>query len=350
MLRIWKLSGLGIILVLGALGNGGASGLAQSCTVTLSPPSSLLQAVENASPGAVICFGAGLWREGIIPIKKPLTLRGSGRDQTRLQASLQTEIKRDQELSLVIEALTLERPPGDGLLLLGRARATLTAVTIFRAGDDGIDLNHQAQAALRDVQILESRDAGLELWDQSRLEMQQSAIAGNFTGVELWDEAQARLGPETQIRGNYGRGVFLDDKAQLQLTGAIISENSWVGISVRDEARVTLENTQVQRNRLDGIFLFDKAQAVLMRTNIVGNGTAELCRQRETLCNGVTLQGEAQLEARDSQIRENTDWGVAGMLKRCGYEEDNFKGRVGVSNTLVSGNNRAGNHSGETCY
>lgn len=347
MRRIGKLCGLGVIVTLLALG--GSGGLAQSCSVTLSPTSSLLQAIENAPQGAVICLGAGLWREGIISLKKSLTLRGSGRDQTRVHASLRTEIKRDQELVLVVEALTLERPPGDGLELFGRARAALTAVTIFRAGDDGIDLNHQAQAALREVQILESGDAGLELWDQSRLEMSQGVITGNSNGVELWDEAQARIGPDTQIRANYGRGVFLDDKAQLQLVGVVIAENSWAGISVRDEARITLENTQVQRNRLDGVFLFDKAQAVLTRTHIIGNGTAELCRQRETLCTGVTLQGEAQLEARDSQIRENTDWGIAGVLKRCGYEEDDFKGRVSVSNTAVSGNNRAGNHSGETC-
>lgn len=349
-MRVLKLLWIGAILTVVAVGSSGPSGLAQGCSVTLSSTSSLLQAIENASPGAVICLGAGLWREGVLTLTKSLTLRGSGRDQTRLQASLHTEIKRDQELSLTIEALTLERPPGDGLLLFGRARAALTAVTILRAGDDGIDLNQQAQATLRDVQVLESGDAGVELWGQSRLEMQQGVISGNSNGVELFSEAQARIGPDVQIRANYRRGVFVDDKAQLQLVGAIISENSWAGIAVHYEARATLENTQVQRNRLDGIFLFDKAQLVLLRTAIVGNGTAELCRQKEALCTGVTLQDEAQLEARDSQIRENTDWGIAGVLRRCGYEEDDFKGRVSVSNTVVSGNNRAGNHSGETCY
>ncbi len=140
-----KAFGVGAALAFLALttGNSGPNGFAQSCTVTLSPSSSLLQAIESVPSGAVICLGTGLWREGVIPIKKSLTLRGAGRDQTRVRASLQMEIKRDQELSLVVEALTLERPPGDGLELFGRARAALTAVTIFRAGDDGIDLNHQ---------------------------------------------------------------------------------------------------------------------------------------------------------------------------------------------------------------
>jgi len=348
-MRVYKFVGLSLTLAILALIAGSKEPLAQSCTVHLSPGSSLLEAIESAPSGAVICLGAGLWREGIIPLKKSLTLRGSGREQTRLQASLWTNIKRDEELSLVVEALTLERPPGDGVLLLGRARATFTGVTIFMAGDDGIDLNHEAQAILRDVHILNSGDAGLEVWDKSRLEVQQGAITGNFNGVELFDEAQARVSG-TQILTNYRRGVLVDDKAQLYAVGAVVAENAWVGLAVREEARLTLEGAQVQRNRLDGLFVFDKATALLVRTAILGNGTAELCRQKETLCNGITLQGAAQLEARDSQIRENADWGIAGMLKKCGYEEDDFKGRASLSGTAISNNNRTGTQSGETCY
>jgi hypothetical protein len=348
-MRVCKFVGLSLILTVLTLTAGSKEPLAQSCTVTLSPGSSLLEAIESAPSGAVICLGAGLWREGIIPLKKPLTLRGSGREQTRLQASLRTNIKRDEELSLAVEALTLERPQGDGLLLVGRARATLTGVTIFMASDDGLDLNHEAQATLRDVHILNSRDAGLELWDKSRLEVQQGAITGNFDGVELFDEAQARVSG-TQILANHGRGALVDDKGQLHVVGAVVAENAWVGLTGREEARLTLEGAQVQRNRLDGLFVLDKATALLVRTAILGNGAAELCRQKETLCNGITLQGEAQVEARDSQIRENADWGIAGMLKKCGYEEDDFKGRVSLSGTAISNNNRTGTQSGETCY
>jgi hypothetical protein len=80
---IGQLVGLGAALVLVALavGNQEQSGWAQDCTIIVSPGRSINQAINNASPGAVICLRAGTWNEAIL-ISKPVTIIGAGQDST----------------------------------------------------------------------------------------------------------------------------------------------------------------------------------------------------------------------------------------------------------------------------
>lgn len=51
-----------------------------------------------------------------------------------------------------------------------------------------------------------------------------------------------------------------------------------------------------------------------------------------------------------SQILGNADWGLVAVLKKCGYDGNDFTGEVIFEGTnTIEGNNTAGNQQGEVC-
>lgn len=64
------------VAVLASLVGLGSSAQAPGCTVTLSPGSSIQEAINRAATGDVICLAAGAWKESVI-IEKSLTLRAA---------------------------------------------------------------------------------------------------------------------------------------------------------------------------------------------------------------------------------------------------------------------------------
>ncbi len=97
----------------------------------------------------------------------------------------------------------------------------------------------------------------------------------------------------------------------------------------------------------------ERARVTLRESAIEGNYarlTNKWCHgraQEDQICSGIRLAGEAQLTLFSVVVTNHVDWGLAAHLKRCGYREDRFTGRVTVEGTTrLEGNNSSGNLAG----
>jgi len=338
--RIAKLIGLGVALVLlaGAVGDSGHTGwAAQHCDVILNPGSSIQQAIDSASSGDVICLQAGTWEENIV-IKKSLTLQGAGADSTIIQGAREgyPVVWVEGSAEATLEDLTVTGAFGrcagegpklicpSGLWVQGRARVTLHDSTVSRNWAYGLYVGRSARVTLQNSQVSDNGGwGGLMVGDSAQVTLQNSQVSGNGDdGLNVWSSAQVTL-QNSQVSGNGGDGLYVWGSAQVTLQNSQVSGNEWAGLVVWGSARVTGEGSLIE-----------------------GNGADENCRRTDRFCNGLMVAEKAHVELRNTTIRNNTDWGIAAWLKKCGYLWDDFKGMVlweGRGNTIE------GNGQGDVC-
>jgi hypothetical protein len=86
------------------------------------------------------------------------------------------------------------------------------------------------------------------------------------------------------------------------------------------------------------------------------NDFAEVTIRRSTVenneQNGILVGFVSQTTIIDSKIMNNTGWGVAAILKKCGYDQDSFygKSKYGEGRVVFWGTNVIeGNGKGQVC-
>lgn len=131
----------------------------------------------------------------------------------------------------------------------------------------------------------------------------------------------------------------MSDSSQATITNSQISGNELEGIDMDDSSQATITNSQISSNGLDGISMWGSSQAKIRGSIIEDNGTREGC-QDSWICNGITVWDRSQTTIIDSVIRNNTGWGVAAVLKKCGSDMDRFEGEVEIIDTEIYGNGR----------
>jgi hypothetical protein len=118
------------------------------------------------------------------------------------------------------------------------------------------------------------------------------------------------------------------------------------GVLVTDQAGLILEDVTISENQLSGLEVKNYTVTSVWRGLIESNGQSELCTQRELLCNGLTAAGHAQVVLWGTQIRGNTDWGVAVQAQLCGFDQGDFSGHVSIVSEDIENNNAGGNQNG----
>jgi len=400
-MRVFKISMLGVVLLALAVGTSEQAGLAQAgCSIMVKPGESIQRAIDAAKEGAVICLTAGMWEENV-EIKKSLTLRGAGREQTKIKGKKEDEpvimIASDAEIEVTIEGLAAAEAKGyrEGIEVAGKARVTITNSQISGNEGDGIHMVDSAQATISNSQISGNESAGIFIDYSTRVTITNSQISGNKgmginmgisaqatisnsqissngkLGIWMWSSTQATItnsqisGNEwdgigmvgsaqatisnSQISGNGYNGIEMWESAQATISNSQISGNKGGGIGVGGSAQATITNSQISGNGYTGIWMWGSAQAEIRGSTIEGNGTSEDCKKNNYICNGIWLYAKSQVKIIDSTIRNNADWGVGAYLKQCGEYTDDFTGTVTFEDMMldqIAGNNTSGNQNG----
>ncbi|MBI1742353.1 right-handed parallel beta-helix repeat-containing protein [Candidatus Acetothermia bacterium] len=316
-----KFSSLGMVLLVFVWLLGGYGQVSQSqapCTVKLELAHVVQQAINDAAEGAVVCLAKGTFFE-TLEIKKRLTLRGAGRNQTLLEpreSNLPNQsavlIASNPEIDVVIEDLTISR------------------------AQVGITVKGNAKLTLNNAQV---------------------SINTNF-------------------------GLFIDNAAVVNVSNSIISDNANVGVLVGNTARVSFQNTQLSDNEGEGLMVWGDSAASLTDSQVINNGHSGLqlcspflgdcsasldvrgstiaengrnlaCLGKDLLCNGIELRHQGRLQLTDSIIKDNTDWGILAFIAQCSFKPEevqlvNFTGQTSFSGqNTVTGNNKSGNQNGK---
>jgi parallel beta-helix repeat protein len=353
-----RFSALGLILLIslmalcicGLRGAGGSGSVAQDCTITVSPGSSIQEAVDAAQADAVVCLAPGIWEENIV-IKRGLTLRGVGPGKSVIKRVDWYKpvilIANEVEIKVTIEGLTITGFASITLAGSAQARIINSTVSQIELSDlswaeiasatveDGISLSHSAQAKIADSTI--SGGAGITLADSAQVwvinstvsEIRLSGLSGAEIassavedGIELSDSAHAKITDST-ISKNREYSITLADSAQARIINSTISnielsDLSWAeiasstiedGIELLDSARSKIADSRISGGF--GIKLSGSTQVGIINSAVSEIGLSDLSGLEiasSTVENGIRLLNSAQAKITDSTISKN-GWG-----------------------------------------
>lgn len=250
---------------------------------------SLQEAIDAIAPGGTITVRPGGYSGGLT-IWKPLVLQGTPEAPAVIRPSAKATEAPTISVIAAAQGVHLEH-----LLLSGFTIKWIGGDARFAAG-----VLVYGEAALNLVQI-DSHVAGVAVLGQGKVSLTKSQLHNNFVGVAA------------------------HGTSQVQLTGSQLFNNFFFGLVACTE--------------------FKPQGVVPERSSTVSVNNVIIFGHY-----GIALSGQSRLMLRDSTVRENTDWGVAAYLQRCGYSEDNFNGQAILEGTnVIVGNNTAGNHQGEVC-
>ncbi|RLC69741.1 MAG: hypothetical protein DRI26_08485 [Chloroflexi bacterium] len=315
------------------------------CTITVRPGQSIQKAIDRAKEGDVICLSEGTWEENLV-IGKSVTLRGAGPEKTVIRSAQRSRPVvwiEGSGIEVVLEGLTITGAWGRWLLLeqcpiglvaKGSAKVGLKNSQVSGNGDSGLWVVDSAQVSLKNSKV-SGNERGLWVGDFAWVSLTNSKVSGNGDdGLWVEDSAWANL-TDSQVSGNEGFGLFVGDSAQVSLTGSKVSGNGCNGLRVGGSAKVSLQDSQVSGNWEDGLDVQDSTRVTVEGSLIEGNHD-----------NGILVAHQAHVELTRTTIRNNTGWGIAAYLRKCGYDWDEFTGTVLWQGR---GNQIYGNGKGDVC-
>jgi len=265
----------------------GLGALAEPCTVTVGPGESIQAAIDAAPEGATICLAQGVWEEHLA-IRKSLTLRGAGAEETTIRghradtAVIRVHTPEDEEGMVVLEGLGVTGGSGMygpgllveaasrvavidcgvfdngfGIWLKGTAQATLSRTHVFDNAATGIWLADSSRSTIADCTVSDNAFSGIWLTGEAQSVIDEVMAKGNREGVGLTDASYARI-ESSSIVGNQRRGISINEFARVSITGCSIVDNGWEGVYIAGSAEATLEGNVIQGNQRYGVLLFER--------------------------------------------------------------------------------------------
>ncbi len=205
------------------------------------------QAVDAAPAGAMIRIGAGSYVGGLT-LWKPVTLRGSGSEQSQIQASEDGQ----PAISIIAEAY--------GVQLIGLA--------IQGSRWDGIEV--YGEAVLQDCKLTQHGRAGLTTQGTARVSIRRCQLSQNNFGLSVSGDTRVEF-IESEASENKYEGVSvgsLTGNPQVVIRKARIFKNIWTGIEIAGNSLARVEETEVASNG-NGISVSGTAE--LLNNTVHGN-------------------------------------------------------------------------------
>lgn len=248
-LRAWRCGLVASVLValalLGVTGGSGSSVQGQpDCTVTVKPGESIQRAIDAAQEGAVICLAAGTWEENL-EIKKSLTLRGAGQEQTKIKGDI--TIASDKVIEVKLEGLTISENSRAGIVLGGSAQATIENNTIEENKRCGIWSSSDKLAQGKDnrmdnngADLCGNLSASLRKPLEPQTEQKQLSFPGPYPTLQRAIDALAPGGTITIAAGEHQGGLTIwkpltlrgVGREQVRIKGAVSLVSEAQGVQI----------------------------------------------------------------------------------------------------------------------
>jgi len=242
--------------------------------------SELEKAVSATKPGGVIIIEAGVYDVNTT-IEKDLTVKGSGKEEVKLQG----------------------KEEGHPVLIIGSSAVVkLSDLTVqFAVESDSEDSCASKVKGLCPHGIYVKGSANLELVEVS--------IYGNWKGVRLSNNASVVVEKSTISRNRY-YGFHLTENSSLNITGSKISEGS-AGIYLKDYAVAEIRDS-IMEDFGNGFFLWDGSSATVKNCKLV------------RMEFGAFLNDRAKIKLLDNEVIEvesltfNTPMFFSGKIEKSG--------------------------------
>ena len=238
---------------------------------------SIQTAIENALPGGTVQLSSGRFVvRGRLVIVKPIALIGAGMDETEIVcADSDAVVEVSVDGSFSISDLSVRHT---GLLPADVVRVSAARLEVTHCSFEG---------AISVTDSLPS--AGLRV-----------------TGATDATVASCR------ITGNAGMGILVEDEASLRLMDSTCSENTMVGVALKQAAGGALERNECSANGEDGILVSGAAIVSLSDNKCSANGQA-----------GIRLSGTATGHVRRNECLSNAVYGIYVLDQATPLLEDN---------------------------
>ncbi|GBD37618.1 hypothetical protein HRbin36_02754 [bacterium HR36] len=253
---------------------------------------SLPEAVQKARPGDIIEIAAGEYtlRQPLV-IDKSLTLRGAGRDQTRLLCwRPDFVIKFTGDGQWTLQGLTVEH-----------AGIQWANVVVVEGGFITIT-DCVLTGGLRDQQ---SEQGGNGVWftGTARGYVARCLCRNNeLHGIAVSGQAQPRLEDNT-CEDNTGSGIAYVENASGTVRNNTCRNNGIDGIGVNGQAQPTLEGNTCENNRYSGIAYFENARGSARNNTCRNNERYGIFVQKgaKPMLDGNILQGNREGDLHNEQ-------------------------------------------------
>ncbi|GBD35124.1 Serine/threonine-protein kinase PknH [bacterium HR36] len=297
---------------------------------------SLPEAVQKARPGDIIEIAAGDYtlRQSLV-IDKSLTLRGAGRDQTRLLCWEQGfVIKFTGNGQWTLQGLTVEhvgnqwadvvvveggivtitdcvltggvwdeqnKQGGIGIWFTGNARGHVARCLCRNNGLDGIAVYGKAQPLLEGNTCENNKQCGIAYFGNAGGTARNNTYRNNDSdGIGLGGEAKPDLEDNTcELNKRHGICYFSEGKARGSAKKNTCRNNEASGIALGGQAQPLLEGNTCENNRYDGIAYFENAG---------GTARNNTCRNNDRY--GIFVQNSARPRLDGNILQGNREGNV----------------------------------------
>jgi parallel beta-helix repeat protein len=333
--------------------------------------SELSQRIASTPDGGIVQLGRGEYRldKGIL-LRRPVHIRGAGRDETSITGSI--GIVFEGPGTLVLEGITFRHQgPEMGTMVLiaggevqvrnsrftggvlprdpalGYAQGYGLFFTINAQGGEVLDSDFvdnaayglgaavRAQVTLEGNTFRGNGQGGIAFFDDAGGIVRNNAITDNFRGIDVFDRAAPRITDNTLtantrngiryadqaagkadgnvVDGNQQNGIALWGEAAPIITGNTITGSFLNGIAVAGEARPVIEHNTVSGNREHGIVIVESGRPTLRENVVEANGMA-----------GVMVAGESSPTLERNTIIENAGPGIRFVEQATGTARGNI--------------------------
>lgn len=293
---------------------------------------SVSDAVADASDGATIAVGAGLFQTAPLALNKNLTVRGQGASTTTIRnqepGATFMIVDAQEPIQVTFEGVTLDalcNSPtqscmGDGIRVLGKASLALNETNVANHPGIGVDVHDAARVSLN-ASTISGNGVGLALAGVAQAHLTFSSVEGNAAGIEVQGDQAARLELSSSSIANNGSGVRVLEKdtggaiqSTVELFDVQVGNN--VGGGFRGGGAVSIRSSTLFLNGGSGLVFFGEGALLLTQSRIFLNTE-----------NGIELNctpGVVCARINQNEVYRNGLWGLKGESVMLGECQNNF--------------------------